>query len=289
MRQPSGVCWHQAGRAGQRGADQRPHSRQGRPALPTAGCAPAQGVWALERTERPLPRGEGAGVRLILSSPPPFPHWGGGEGAVLSRAFPGPRPAPSPTPQRPGPGSWLPTQGDRGAIWAEPRGGTVPDTRQMEPPSGKDMQTADLHEQVSGALTPCSWRGWGSLGCGGPKYPRRSPPPNSDRENRGQISHPSSRGTRALAKGQMATPCQRPPGRWPQCGQSWAGRPRESQPSPSRAVSPRQGPQPLGPTPPPQDAVDAVRRRMLPRAPGQQASSQRGSPLPTVGTRVSLG
>lgn len=198
------MCWHQAGRAGQRGADQRPHSRQGRPALPTAGCAPAQGVWALERTERPLPRGEGAGVRLILSSPPPFPHWGGGEGAVLSRAFPGPRPAPSPTPQRPGPGSWLPTQGDRGAIWAEPRGGTVPDTRQMEPPSGKDMQTVDLHEQVSGALTPCSWRGWGSLGCGGPRYPRRSPPPTLTGRTEARSPTPA-----AEAPGRL------PRGRWP--------------------------------------------------------------------------
>ena len=80
----------------------------------------------------------------------------------------------------------------------------MPDTRQMEPPSGKDMQTADLHEQVSGALTPCSWRGWGSLSCGGPRYPRRSPPPTLTGRTEARSPTPE-----AEAPGRL------PRGRWP--------------------------------------------------------------------------
>ena len=145
--------------------------------------------------------------------------------------------------------------------------------------AGRTCKTADLHEQVSGARCPCSWRGRGSLGTQGSYViPTGIPPLTPDRQNRMEASSsaPAMKALGLVLGAGRGADSQTWSGvcwKLPQChgpGQPGPGGPS---PAPPRAVSPGPAPHHSGPPVPPEMGGCGAQER-CPGVPRSVASSQ---------------
>lgn len=167
-------------------------------------AGPVRGTWQVggPASERVLGGSRpGAHVTSLLDD-----GTGGGKQVCGGSALPSLRPQPpplTPHPNRPGPGPLLLHPGPRGHL------GTVPDARQMGPPSGKRMQTGRICMSRWRLLNaPWFLEGEGGGAAGGPTRPLAGILSHSSREDQLKRNlQPQRRRHRVLLlDGQTATP-----------------------------------------------------------------------------------